>query len=1219
MRERRRYIGDTRVRHQSPPGPPPSHREYSPRRGRDGGKYLREDERRRMGRMDGFDRELDLQGGRFYDTLDRERYGAGPRRSRGPWRSDRDRNSQAGRISDTLYRDRYGIDPRHSKSPHRVEKRDSFDGDLNPRAGRFSGNVDRDRHGIDPRRLRSPQRIEKRDSFGVDPNPRAESFVDAVDKDRYGVRSRHLRSPRRIDGRDGFDGDSDIQTGRFLDAVGRDRYGAGSWHSRSLRRFGEKDVYEGDLSLHAGRFSDTLDRDMFMVGTRRSRTPGRIEKRDNFDLDMNMQGARFSGYDNRDRGKYGVDVESSRRLYEEDLLHGGSNSSKFESDHLSNAPRNSDGPNFKYSSYKNDNHGVGDDKITPIGGGERGDYLKNPYLEESQIGMSSVSHHLVTKPVFLEYDKGRRFYSDPDSLTHESVGGVTKSYLGAGDCNSHLSSVTSRYLNTDRHGYFNLKNERRLEKRDAEPRDEGDNCFETTDEGFNFKDGLYLDKLGIERPVGRDMYENKKEDSAVSLQGHLKGDSNYVVSSARSKVYIPMSSEILSEGFPCHSIAGDIPLLSHSLQARTGFVSDTYSFDGYNEIPKHMSPRKLGCRFDDTKSKSRLYVGLPEQKRKDNIYPKFCGSTKRRDFGEEYGVQHMSRFGLLNSVEETPCRNHMEDDRLGQKLASLGQSTSDNFVAYESLQPRNQDLDMLGSGSLHLNFEREKYRGRGRVRVGEYNDEVHDDSRYLPERSDFFTTKDDPLSGTVYGNQRNGMDLADLRLDELSQRRAGGKYPVEYILYERNTGIGISSDGSGARKISNSLDAGDDVDPASFLERPESSKCKLEKSEREAREIADNMFSSSRFITSRSGDPDTSVSRDIKKRLGPVRQRLHVSQRLLKKKKPSLRNQLAPAPSKKHATLPWLKSRNSKKVPSMRDESSGNHHNQGGEQMGVYFPLAVEPPEKSEDFKQLVHSAFFKFLKQINETPAKRKKYVEPGKDGSLKCIVCSSNSEEFVDTGSLAKHAFAYKKAGLRSQHLGFYKALCVLMGWKIAEEPSGDWHCEVLSNAETSALKEDLIIWPPVMIIHNCSIDKITNERVNLSTDTLDAKLRGRGIGSILKICNGKPANQNVMIVKFNGTLSALQEAERLHQHYVENKHGRSHLKQLKSSQNDSSNGDTQVALADEEEAFLYGYLGIAEDLDKLDSDTQKRCVVKSKKEILSIAKSSLDSNVGNGSFNS
>lgn len=73
-----------------------------------------------------------------------------------------------------------------------------------------------------------------------------------------------------------------------------------------------------------------MDRVRFGVGTRRSRSPDRIEKGDNFDLDMNAQVARLSDYGNKDRGKCVVDVEGSRRLYEEDLLRGDSNSSKFE-------------------------------------------------------------------------------------------------------------------------------------------------------------------------------------------------------------------------------------------------------------------------------------------------------------------------------------------------------------------------------------------------------------------------------------------------------------------------------------------------------------------------------------------------------------------------------------------------------------------------------------------------------------------------------------------------------------------------------------------------------------------------------------------------------------------------------------------------------------------------------------------------------------------------
>ena len=38
--------------------------------------------------------------------------------------------------------------------------------------------------------------------------------------------------------------------------------------------------------------------------------------------------------------------------------------------------------------------------------------------------------------------------------------------------------------------------------------------------------------------------------------------------------------------------------------------------------------------------------------------------------------------------------------------------------------------------------------------------------------------------------------------------------------------------------------------------------------------------------------------------------------------------------------------------------------------------------------------------------------------------------------------------------------------------------------------------------------------------------------------------------------------------------------------------------------EEVVLYGYMGIAEDLDKLDFDTKRRCLIQSKQEIQELA---------------
>lgn len=101
------------------------------------------------------------------------------------------------------------------------------------------------------------------------------------------------------------------------------------------------------------------------------------------------------------------------------------------------------------------------------------------------------------------------------------------------------------------------------------------------------------------------------------------------------------------------------------------------------------------------------------------------------------------------------------------------------------------------------------------------------------------------------------------------------------------------------------------------------------------------------------------------------------------------------------------------------------------------------------------------------------------------------------------------------------------------------------------------------------------------------------------ISKVCRGKPANQSIMTVIFHGTFSGLKEAERLHKLYAENKHGRAEFQQI-----NCSSGETKKAPLDKVKDVLYGYLGIAGDLDKLDFETKSCALVKSKKEIYATA---------------
>ncbi|XP_031500048.1 uncharacterized protein LOC116264148 [Nymphaea colorata] len=273
--------------------------------------------------------------------------------------------------------------------------------------------------------------------------------------------------------------------------------------------------------------------------------------------------------------------------------------------------------------------------------------------------------------------------------------------------------------------------------------------------------------------------------------------------------------------------------------------------------------------------------------------------------------------------------------------------------------------------------------------------------------------------------------------------------------------------------------------------------------------------------------------------------------------------------------------------------------------------MKPDPPENSEEFKQLVHKAFLRFSKQLNENPGQQRRYRGQGKAGNLVCLACGSLSREFIDAHSLVTHAYNSLKVGLRIDHLGLHKALCVLLGWNSLVAPDSRRVYQSLAAAEASALKEDLLLWPPVVIIHDTSRSWNAEKTDSVTIDDVEETLRGMGFSGKAKVYRGRPANQGVFVAKFFPTFSGLREAERLHRHYGENNRGKEELQRLKSKIPVNGSANQLVETASRKPAeFLYGYIGIAEDLDKLDFESKKRCLVKSKKDIEAIADAALDS---------
>ncbi|KAF8402069.1 hypothetical protein HHK36_013021 [Tetracentron sinense] len=73
------------------------------------------------------------------------------------------------------------------------------------------------------------------------------------------------------------------------------------------------------------------------------------------------------------------------------------------------------------------------------------------------------------------------------------------------------------------------------------------------------------------------------------------------------------------------------------------------------------------------------------------------------------------------------------------------------------------------------------------------------------------------------------------------------------------------------------------------------------------------------------------------------------------------------------------------------DNHGGVNVHDGDPSEDWMIPAKSDPPEDSEEFKQLVHKAFFKFSKQLNDNPSHGRIYKEQGKNGHLICSVCDS------------------------------------------------------------------------------------------------------------------------------------------------------------------------------------------------------------------------------------
>lgn len=745
-----------------------------------------------------------------------------------------------------------------------------------------------------------------------------------------------------------------------------------SGEGRSSRRIEERDHFDD----RTPRFSD-YDRDVYEDDGRRFQSPRRMGENVHFERDRELSdygdGAR-GGYDNE------VSVGGSRRLYNGDSYRGDMSSRQLKWDEPLDGPRKSDPLSWKEYGLSRGSSGVGDVNVSSSGD-DRDYHLQNHLSDSGRAGLPASQYLDSEMPVSLKYENRGKMHSDSYTLARGGVDDLHVSSLSGGD--------------EDRKRYFHFREE------GGGLNDQEDNYLEKKSGSLHIQDRYQ----GVGKVLESEIYKFKEEDKLLSSRGYSKGNSDFMLSTSQHKDYDHVPMGISREGFSGYTPTRDLHMPSSDVLERgSRLASQPIRFDGYSNTEKNMLLAEPGGQFDDIRSSSHLYVGLPESRQGDWSYAEFGRSNLDRisgrinDVEEDYRDKQISRINALKRRVDACChKEQMEDDELLNQYPSFQvQSMHDKFDVPASLHFRREDVDTLDTESTRLNYGAEGYYGYGGVKTEKHHADIdgHQWSQY--ENSDPLQSREyNPTLGGLYDSPRKRLSTVDFSFVESCERSLRDKHIREEMVYEQDIGIRISADGKGARRIYNQVDVGDVIDHLDFSKEPMSSRSDYEKTWRMSSRMHSDEPSSSDFQAHRSIEPHKSDSRDIKKRLGPT-QKLHVSQRLMKTYKPSMKKRLAPPP--------WIKNVSSTTISNEQNHPDGGDHYHDGNHSEDHLTLAKsEPPEKSEEFKQLVQSAFFKFLKQINETPIKRNQYMEQGrKAGILKCFVCGRSVLYVMNASSL-------------------------------------------------------------------------------------------------------------------------------------------------------------------------------------------------------------------------
>ncbi|KAL3648965.1 hypothetical protein CASFOL_005368 [Castilleja foliolosa] len=258
---------------------------------------------------------------------------------------------------------------------------------------------------------------------------------------------------------------------------------------------------------------------------------------------------------------------------------------------------------------------------------------------------------------------------------------------------------------------------------------------------------------------------------------------------------------------------------------------------------------------------------------------------------------------------------------------------------------------------------------------------------------------------------------------------------------------------------------------------------------------------------------------------------------------------------------------------------------------------------KHDEFDQnALKKEFLHFVKLVFDSANQRKSFLANGKQGPVTCLVCGRSSKDIPDAHSLIMHSYTSDNPKMILDHLAFHKALCVLMGWNYSTPPDNSKAYQNFSADRAEANRDDLIMWPPSVLVLNTITGKGRDGRMEgLGNKAMDSVLRDIGFSSGKSMSMySREGHLGVHYVKFSADESGLKEGLRLSDYFERERRGR---KGWAHAQNGDENNPDLVRVdpkTGEKKRVFYGHLATVADMDKVTYEIKKKISIVSLTEL-------------------